>query len=45
MRCIYAEEYCSAINKNGGTVCVGARMDLEMIILRERNQKEKDKYQ
>ena len=41
---IHTVEYCSAIKKNEGMLFAGAWMDLEIIILSEINQKEKDKY-
>ena len=44
MWCIYTVEYCSAIKKNEGMLFAEAWIDLEIIILSEINQKEKDKY-
>ena len=41
---IYAMEYYSAINKNETMPFVATWMDLEIIILSEVHQKEKDKY-
>ena len=40
----YTMEYYSAIKKNNVMPFVAAWMQLEMIILSEVNQKEKDKY-
>ena len=44
MRCIYTMEYYSAIRKNKIMPCAAKRMDPEVILLSEINQKEKDKY-
>ena len=41
---IYTMEYYSAIKKNKIMPFAATRMDLEMIILSEVNQTEKDKY-
>ena len=41
---IYTMEYYSAIKKNGIMPFATTWMDLEIIILREVSQKEKDKY-
>ena len=41
---IYAMEYYSAIKKNEIMAFAATQMDLEMIILSEVSQKEKDKY-
>ena len=41
---IYTMEYYSAINKNEIMPFAAGRMDLEMIILSEVSQKQKDKY-
>ena len=40
----YTMEYCSAIKKNEIMSCAATRMDLEIIILSEVSQTEKDKY-
>ena len=40
----YTKEYYSAIKKNEITPFVATRMDLEIIILSEVSQTEKDKY-
>ena len=42
--CIYVMEYYSAIKKNEIMPFAATWMDLEIIILSEVNQKEKDKY-
>ena len=42
---IYTMEYYSAIKKNEMMPFAATWMDLEMIILSEPSQKEKDKYQ
>ena len=42
--CIYAVEYYSAIKKNELMPFVSTWMDLEIIILSEVSQTEKDKY-
>ena len=42
---IYTMEYYSAIKKNEAMPFTATRMDLEIIILSELNQIEKDKYQ
>ena len=42
---IYTVEYYSAIKKNEMMPFAATWMDLEMIILSELSQKEKDKYQ
>ena len=44
MRYIYAMEYYSAIKKNEIMPFAATWMDLEIIILSEISQKEKDKY-
>ena len=44
MWCIYTMEYYSAIKKNEITLFAATWMDLEIIILTEVSQKEKDKY-
>ena len=44
MRFMYTVEYYSAIKKNDITPFAAAWMDLEMIILSEVSQTEKDKY-
>ena len=41
---IYTVEYYSAIKKNEAMPFAGTWLDLEMITLSERSQKEKDKY-
>ena len=41
---IYTVEYYSAIKKNEIMPLAAAKVDLEIIILSEVNQKEKDKY-
>ena len=41
---MYAMEYYSAIEKNEIIPCASTWMDLEIIILREVSQTEKDKY-
>ena len=41
---VYTMEYYSAIKKNEIMPFAATWMDLEIIILREINQKEKDKY-
>ena len=41
---IYTMEYYSAIKKNEAMPFAGTWLDLEMITLSERSQKEKDKY-
>ena len=45
MWCIYTVEYYSAIKRNEITLLAATWMDLEIIILSEVSQKEKDKYQ
>ena len=42
--CIYTVEYCSALKKNEIMPFAATWMDLEIIILSEASQKEKDKY-
>ena len=42
--CIYAMEYYSAIKKNEIMSFAATWMDLEIIILREVSETEKDKY-
>ena len=44
MWCIYTVEYYSAIKKNEIMLFSATWVDLEMIILNEISQKEKDKY-
>ena len=44
MWCIYTMEYYSAIEKNEIMPFAATWMDLEIIMLSEVNQKEKDKY-
>ena len=44
MWCLYTMEYYSAIKKNEIMPFAATWMDLEMIILNEVSQKEKDKY-
>ena len=44
MWCIYTMEYYSAIKKNEIMLFAATWMELEIIILSEVNQKEKDKY-
>ena len=44
MWCIYTTEYYSAIKKNEIMPLVATWMDLEIIILSEVSQTEKDKY-
>ena len=44
MRYIYTMEYCSAIKKNEIMSFAATWMDLEIIILNEVSQTEKDKY-
>ena len=41
---IYTVEYCSTTKKNEIMPFLATWMDLEIIILREVSQKEKDKY-
>ena len=41
---MYTMEYYSAIKKNGIMPFAATRMDLDIIILNEVSQKEKDKY-
>ena len=41
---IYTMEYCSAIKKNEIMPFAATWMDLEIVILSEVSQKEKDKY-
>ena len=40
----YTMEYCSAIKKNEIMSCAATWMDLDIIILSEVSQKEKDTY-
>ena len=42
---IYTMEYYSAIKKNEVMPCAATWMDLEIVILQEVSQTEKDKYQ
>ena len=42
---IYTVEYCSAMKKNKIMPFAATWMELETLILSERSQKEKDKYQ
>ena len=44
MWCIYTTEYYSAIKKNEMMLFLKTWMDLEIIILSEARQKEKDKH-
>ena len=44
MRCIYTMNYYSFIKKNEIMPFAATRMDLEIIVLSEINQKENDKY-
>ena len=44
MWCIYTIEYYSAIKKNEMMLFLKTWMDLEIIILSEASQKEKDKH-
>ena len=44
MWCIYSMEYSSAIKKNEIMSFAATRMQLEILILSEISQKEKDKY-
>ena len=41
---VYTMEYYSTMKKNENLPFAATNMDLEIIILRERSQKEKDKY-
>ena len=41
---VYIMEYCTAIKKNARMPFAATCIDLEMIILTELSQKEKDKY-
>ena len=41
---VYSREYCSAIKKNEIMPFAGTWMDLEIIILSEVSQTEKNKY-
>ena len=41
---IYTIEYCSAIKNNETMPLAAMRIDLEIVILSEINQPEKDKY-
>ena len=43
MRSIYTMEYCSAIKKQNNDICSNMML-LDIIILSEVSQKEKDKY-